>query len=75
MGVFELHLHEPDFTLNTGETKSSTGFGSKSEPESEPEGEPGERETEPPSIAGKLGPLIVLAVIIALAKRVKRRRE
>ncbi|WP_227353951.1 hypothetical protein [Haladaptatus salinisoli] len=65
MGVFELHLHEPNFTLNVGDggsaAESSLDWG-RTDDESRP------------SVAGKLGPLLVVLAVVALAMRRNRRR-
>jgi hypothetical protein len=83
MGFLELHLHEPNFTLNAGEKEPTAGFGRGKLKRGRKHGkhgkhgkhdEPGEHEKEPPSLGGKLGPLLVLVIVVALAKRMKRRR-
>ncbi|WP_076429812.1 hypothetical protein [Haladaptatus litoreus] len=63
MGVFELHLHEPNFTLNTGENEPELGWGQTDGGE------------EPPPITGKLAPVLILLAVIVLALLRNRRRE
>ncbi|GAA0229651.1 hypothetical protein ACFFQF_13395 [Haladaptatus pallidirubidus] len=65
MGVFELHLHEPNFTLNAGEkgSKPNLDWGQT------------DGEEERPPIAEKLGPVFVLLAVIVLAVLRNRRRE
>ncbi|WP_049970131.1 hypothetical protein [Haladaptatus cibarius] len=65
MGVFELHLHEPTVTLNTGKNGSKSELGWNQSDSSE----------ERPPIAGKLGPVFILLAVIVFAVLRNRRRE
>ncbi|WP_227374182.1 hypothetical protein [Haladaptatus halobius] len=66
MGVFELHLHEPNFTLNVGGDDSSA--------ESSLDWGRTDGDESGPAIAGKLGPLLVVLAVVVLAMRRNRRR-
>ncbi|WP_458205398.1 hypothetical protein [Haladaptatus sp. NG-SE-30] len=68
MGVFELHLHEPNLTLNVGESPSE----SSEAPLDWGRTDGGD---ETPSVSGKLGPVLVLLAVIVLAVLRNRRRE
>ncbi|WP_458188500.1 hypothetical protein [Haladaptatus sp. NG-WS-4] len=68
MGVFELHLHEPNLTLNVGETTSES-------PEPSLEWGRTDGGEEKPPITAKLGPVLVLLAVIVLAVLRNRRRE
>ncbi|WP_266077938.1 hypothetical protein [Haladaptatus caseinilyticus] len=63
MGVFELHLHEPNVTLNTGGESPQLDWGRTDGGE------------ERPPITGKLGPVLILLAVIVLAVLRNRRRE
>lgn len=83
MGFLELHLHEPNFTLNTGEHEGLPGrkhkhghkHGKHRHKHGKHDHEHGEHDEKSHSLAGKLGPLLVLVFVIALARRKMRHEE
>ncbi|MCO8246432.1 MULTISPECIES: hypothetical protein [unclassified Haladaptatus] len=89
MGFLELHLHEPNFTLNTGEAESSGMFGWKKHEHGKhgkhkhgkhgkhKHGKHGKHEAhdEGSSVTEKLAPILFLVVAAAVARRLRHRRE
>ncbi len=63
MGVFELHLHEPNVTLNVGKDGPKLDVGRTDGGE------------EPPTTTGKIGPVLILLAVVVLAVMRNRRRE
>ncbi|WP_435154630.1 hypothetical protein [Haladaptatus sp. DFWS20] len=67
MGFFELHLHEPNLTLNVGGERPELDWG-RTESGRDEGGQ------EQPPITGKLGPVLILLAVIVLAVVRNRRR-